>query len=71
MWSRRPPEIPQPRAVTPGLLAAQAAQRDARDGLMEAIEQGPRVREVVERAREHVRRNHLGELFTATLQRRS
>lgn len=68
MWAKPAPgPAPDPPGVTPGLLEARAARRDATDGLMAAIERGPEVRAVAESVADHGRRNHFFELLDVTL----
>lgn len=73
MWSRHPAAIPpaaQPPRVTPGLLEARAARRDATEGLLAAIDRGPEVRETVRQVHDHGRRNHFFDLLDLTLPHR-
>lgn len=65
-----PPGPPEPRPVTPGLLAAREAKKAATDGLLSAIDRGPAVRETVARVVEHARLNHIGRLVDDTWERR-
>ncbi len=56
--------------MTSGLLEAKAAKVAARAGLLAAIDRGATVRAIAEQVNEHGRRNHFGDLFAETMQRR-
>lgn len=62
-----PPPLPRPRPVTPGLIAAREAHRQATDELLGAIHGAAATRELADRVHEHGRRNHWSELWNNTI----